>query len=109
MEDNVYIKEFALRLSNLRQQKDVTARDMSMLIGQSHNFINNIELGKNFPTMLNFFYICEFLGISPQEFFNYKNSNSVKMTKVIINLEKLNPQEFDNIACVINDLCKDKE
>lgn len=106
MEENIYIKEFAFRLSTLRQAKNVTARDMSISLGQSHNFINNIESGKNFPTMLNFFYICEFLGISAQEFFNYGNTNSLAMSKVISDLEKLNKEQFDNISSVIKDLSK---
>ncbi|MEG0048113.1 MAG: helix-turn-helix transcriptional regulator [Clostridia bacterium] len=106
MEDNSYIKDFALRLSALRQAKNVTARDMSISLGQSHNFINNIESGKNFPTMLNFFLICEFLGVTAQEFFNYGNANSLAMSEVISNLEQLNKKQFDNIASVIKDLCK---
>ena len=106
MEENIYIKDFAFRLSTLRQAKNVTARDMSISLGQSHNFINNIESGKNFPTMLNFFYICEFLGVSAQEFFNYDNANSLAMSEVISNLEKLNKEQFDNISSVIKDLCK---
>lgn len=106
MEENIYIKEFAFRLSTLRQAKNVTARDMSISLGQSHNFINNIESGKNFPTMLNFFYICEFFGISAQEFFNYGNANSLAMSEVIGDLEKLNKEQFDNISSVIKDLSK---
>lgn len=106
MEENIYIKDFAFRLSGLRQAKNITARDMSISLGQSHNFINNIESGKNFPTMLNFFYICEFLGVSAQEFFNFNNANSLAMPEVIRNLEKLNKEQFDNIASVIKDLCK---
>ncbi len=104
MEDNVFIKEFALRLSFLRQQKNITARDMSISLGQSHNFINNIELCKNFPNMLNFFYICEFLEISPKDFFDYENKNSAKMAKTIENLSILSNKEFDNISLVIADL-----
>lgn len=108
MEENIYIKDFAFRLSALRQAKNVTARDMSISLGQSHNFIHNIESGKNFPTMLNFFYICEYLGVSAQEFFNYDNANSLAMSEVIGNLEKLNKEQFENISSVIKDLCSKK-
>ncbi len=106
MEDNTFIKDFALRLSTLRQQKNITARDMSISLGQSHNFINNIELGKNFPTMLNFFYICEFLGVEPKDFFDYDNKNPLGMPEIIANLQKLSKDEFDNIASVVADLSK---
>ena len=41
---------------------------MSLSIGQNTGYINSIESGKNFPTMKNFFYICEYLHITPKEF-----------------------------------------
>ena len=62
--------EFAVRLSKLRIKKGVSARDMSLSIGQNAGYINNIETGKALPSMSGFFYICEYLGISPSEFFD---------------------------------------
>lgn len=66
----MYDNNFALRLSKLRTQKGVSARDMSLSIGQNAGYINNIETGKALPSMTSFFYICEYLGITPQEFFD---------------------------------------
>ncbi|MFI3141567.1 MAG: helix-turn-helix transcriptional regulator [Clostridia bacterium] len=108
MEENIYINDFALRLSTLRQKKNVTARDMSLSLGQSHNFINNIELGKNFPTMLNFFYICEFLEISPIEFFDYKNKSPLEINNIVENLTKLSSTQLSNISDIVEDLCRGK-
>ena len=62
------LKEFSLRLSQLRVNKGVSAREMSLDIGQSQSYINNIETGVNFPSMTVFFYICEYLDITPMEF-----------------------------------------
>lgn len=56
----MYEDEFPLRLAQLRQQKGVSARDMSLSIGQNAGYINNIESGKALPSMSNFFYICEY-------------------------------------------------
>lgn len=58
------------RLAKLRIRKGVSARDMSLSLGQAHNYINNIENKKSLPSMPSFFYICEYLGITPQEFFD---------------------------------------
>ena len=41
--------KFIERLVNLRMAKGVSARDMSLSIGQSAGYINNIENGVNFP------------------------------------------------------------
>lgn len=37
---------FATRLTTLREKKGVSARDMSLSIGQNPGYINNIESGK---------------------------------------------------------------
>ncbi len=42
----MYDNNFALRISKLRTQKGVSARDMSLSIGQNAGYINNIETGK---------------------------------------------------------------
>ena len=58
------------RLAKLRTQKGVSARDMSLSLGQANNYINNIENKKSLPAMQSFFYICEYLGVTPAEFFD---------------------------------------
>ena len=63
------------RLAKLRTRKGVSARDMSLSLGQANNYINNIENKKSLPSMPSFFYICEYLGITPQEFFDVGNAN----------------------------------
>ena len=49
-------------LLDSRTQKGVSARDMSLSLGQANNYINNIENKKSLPAMQSFFYICEYLG-----------------------------------------------
>ena len=49
---------FALRLSKLRSEKNISARDMSISLGQNPAYINNIETGKAMPSMSMFFSIC---------------------------------------------------
>lgn len=61
-------KMFAKRLSELRMLKNVSAREMSLAIGQNQGYINNIENGNNLPSMMAFFYICDYLEITPMDF-----------------------------------------
>ena len=56
-------EEFIKRLTELRMNKGVSARDMSLSLGQSPGYINNIENGVNLPSMTVFFYICDYFGI----------------------------------------------
>ena len=62
----MYEEKFPIRLAKLRTAKGVSARDMSLSIGQNAGYINNIENGKALPSMAGFFFICEYLGITPQ-------------------------------------------
>ena len=63
-------KDFSLRLAKLREEKGVSARDMSLSMGQNPGYINNIESGKSMPSLSGIFYICEYLGITPKDFFD---------------------------------------
>lgn len=62
---------FCKRLVQLRMNKGVSARDMSLSIGQSPNYIIGIEGGKNYPSMETFFYICDYFGHHSQGVFRY--------------------------------------
>lgn len=104
----MYEEDFALRLAKLRMKKGVSARDMSLSIGQNAGYINNIETGKALPSMSAFFYICDYLDISPGEFFNEESLPPKDFPTLLDNLRKLDDEEFDHIAAVIKDLAKRK-
>ena len=82
----------------------VAARDMSLSIGQNAGYINNIETGKALPSMTSFFYICEYLDITPQEFFDADAEQPKELSKLISDLKKLNKRQLENIADIVNDL-----
>ena len=58
------------RVAALRTQKEISARDMSLTIGQGAGYINNIENKNNMPSMKGLYYICEFFKVSPKDFFD---------------------------------------
>ena len=67
MIDEAYICE---KITALRMEKGVSARDMSLSLGQNPGYINWIENGKSLPSMEMFLYICDYLKISPKDFFD---------------------------------------
>ena len=99
-------KDFALRLAQLREKKGVSARDMSLSMGQNPGYINNIETGKSKPSMDGFFYICEFLGVSPSEFFDTQVSNPSKLDDIVKDMKKLNNKQLDIIDSLVKDMIK---
>lgn len=102
----MYEEMFARRLTQLRMQKGVSARDMSLSLGQNHGYINSIESGKTFPTMTNFFYICEYLHITPKEFFDVDANDPEALHGMVANLKKLDPEEFEALSKIVAGLIK---
>ena len=66
---NNRLRDFSNKLRNLRNEKGVSAREMSLSLGQNVNYINLIENGKRRPSLDMFLYICEYLKIEPEYFF----------------------------------------
>ena len=99
-------KDFALRLARLREKKGVSARDMSLSIGQNPGYINNIETGKSKPSLEGIFFICEYLGVTPSEFFDMDSSNPSKLDAIVKDMKKLNDKQLDTIATLVKDLIK---
>lgn len=102
----MYENEFQTRLAQLREKKGVSARDMSLSIGQNPGYINNIETGKALPSMSGFFYICEYLQLSPKDFFDTDAKNPEKLNELIKDLKKLDDKQLDSIASIVKGLVK---
>ena len=92
---------FQQRLAQLRMKKGVSARDMSLSIGQANNYINSIENKKTMPSMQSFFYICEFLNITPQEFFDEENKNPEELKAFIEEAKKLDDTSLNYILGIM--------
>lgn len=102
----MYEKSFSERLSQLRLQKGVSARDMSLSIGQNPGYINNIETGKALPSMSNFFYICHYLDITPMDFFDYNVARPRDMDQICDRLNKLTDSQFSSIKEIVGELAR---
>ncbi len=99
-------KDFSLRLAQLREKKGVSARDMSLSMGQNPGYINNIESGKSMPSLSGIFYICEYLGITPAEFFDVETKSPSKVSDIIADLKRLDDRQLDIISALIQDIIK---
>ena len=99
-----YIDLFYKRLTELRLEKGVSARDMSLSLGQSESYINKIENKRTLPSLTGFIYICEYFGITPYEFFNYTSTSPLRTREFISEFEKLSPEHAEHILQIIKDL-----
>ncbi len=88
---------FAARIAELRMQKGVSARDMSLSLGQSSGYINNIENGKNYPSMAMFFYICEYLEVTPQQFFDTDQAVPQQLQQLMEMAKTMSPDQLEHL------------
>lgn len=99
-------KDFALRLAQLREKKNVSAREMSLAIGQNAGYIHNIESGKSLPSLPGIFYICDYLGISVSDFFDTEAKNPESLNAIIKDLRQLDDQQLETITALVKGLIK---
>ena len=102
----MFEESFARRLSKLREAKKVSAREMSLSIGQNESYINRIENGKAFPSMQGFFYICEYLGVTPEEFFREQSADPTRERRLGEQLERLSPMQLTLIEELVRQLLR---
>lgn len=92
------------RMAKLRTQKGVSARDMSLSLGQANNYINNIENKKTLPSMQSFFYICEYLGVTPKEFFDEENADPETLREFLSEAKRLDSKSMEYILGIMKEL-----
>lgn len=93
-------REFSIRLTKLRELRGVSARDMSLSMGQNPGYINNIESGKSMPSLSGVFYICEYLDISPSELFDIEIRNPMKVNELKSLANTLSDEQLNALIMV---------
>lgn len=104
-----YEKFVPERVARLRQAKGVSARDMSLTMGQNVNYINHIENGKMEPSLTGLYYICDYFKITPQEFFDEGNPYPDRLKEIIDNLKYLDENALINLSGVIKEMVDKKK
>lgn len=97
----MYEEFFYKRLTQLRTQKGVSARDMSLSIGQNAGYINGLENHKGLPSMIVFFYICDYLGITPMEFFDEDISCPQQISELIDGIKDFDSERLNLLISLI--------
>lgn len=103
----MYEEFFSQRLSSMREAKKVSAREMSLSIGQNESYINRIENGKAFPSMQGFFYICEYLNVTPEEFFHDRSAEPPRIQQLSKQLERLPPKQLALVEELVRQLLRE--
>lgn len=95
------------RIAQLRMQRNVSARDMSLSLGQNNSYINQIENKKALPSLPGLFYICEYFGITPQQFFDEGDLYPVQLAELVNDLRKVDAATLSHISALVKAIIKE--
>lgn len=101
MMDEEFVRK---RITQLRMQRDVSSREMSLSLGQNEGYITQIENGYKMPSLSGLFYICQYFGITPQQFFDESSECPKELQEAIACLKKLDAATLSHITVVLRDL-----
>ena len=101
-----YTQWFSERLAQLRAENGVSARDMSLSLGQSESYINKIENRRTMPSMTGFFYICEYFGITPKDFFDDDTIAPAGVNELAEAARTLSPENLEHLIAIVKAMTK---
>lgn len=94
------------RITQLRLKKGVSEYQMSYDLGHSRGYIYNISSGKALPPLKEFFSICDYLEITPQQFFDDSEQNPELVQKALEGMKQLDESDMLMLLGLINRLRK---
>lgn len=94
------------RITQLRLKKGVSEYQMSYDLGHSRGYIYNISSGKALPPLKEFFSICDYLEITPQQFFDDSAQNPELVQKALVGMKQLDESDMLMLLGFINRLLK---
>lgn len=92
------------RITELRIQKGVSARDMSLSLGQSEAYINKIENGVTHPSIAGLSNIIEYFEITPKQFFDTEEAAPGLLNDLIAELKKLDKSQLESLLPLVKSL-----
>lgn len=97
------------RIAFLRNKVGVSARDMSLSIGQNENYINRIETGIMKPSLNGLALICEYFNITLKEFFDVENKNPTAINELIEEVKNLDNDAVIDLTNFVRKVKKNKK
>lgn len=103
--DEKFVRE---RITQLRLRKGVSEYRMSYDLGHSRGYMHNISSGKALPPMKEFFAICDYFGLTPQQFFDEGTQNPELIQKAVAGMKQLDETDLLMLLGLINRLLEKK-
>jgi len=75
-------------------KKGVSEYRMSTDMGRSKNYIQGITSGRSLPSLSEFLYMCEYLGVTPCDFFDEDLKNPALLNEAVEVLKALDDEDI---------------
>lgn len=95
------------RITELRLEKDVSEYQMSLDLGKNKSYIQGISSGRSMPSMKQFFEICDYLEITPVEFFDTEIREQPLYRKAVKLMKELDNEDLEAVIPILMRLHKD--
>ena len=82
------------RITQLRLKKGVSEYQMSYDLGHSRGYVYNISSGKALPPLKEFFSICEYFNLTPQQFFDESTDSPELIQQAVEGLKQLGEEDL---------------
>ena len=92
------------RITELRLRRGVSEYQMSYDLGHSRGYVYNISSGKALPPLKEFFAICDYFDLTPQQFFDDSSPNPELIQKAVNGMKQLSESDQLMILGIINRL-----
>lgn len=89
------------RIAVLRNAKKISARGMSLDLGQSSEYINQIENGRSMPSIEGLINICDYFDITMSEFFDESIVYPIQYKELLQELNKLDSIELEKVIDIV--------
>lgn len=97
------------RFAVIRNAHNISARKLSIEMGQSTEYVNQIENGRKMPSLEGLFNFCDYFKITIGEFFDSTQTYPVQYKEIISNLNKLDNEELEHVAKNIEYIARNKQ
>jgi len=94
------------RITQLRLQKGVSEYQMSYDLGHSRGYIYNISSGKALPPLKEFFAICDYFDVTPQQFFDNRTAHPALIQQLIDKMQQLDEEDLLMLLGIVNRMLK---
>lgn len=88
-------------ITQLRIKKGVSEHRMSLDLGHARSYIHGIVSGRTLPSMAEFLSICDYFGITPEQFFHQETVNPILLTELIKESRNLKEEDLQLITTLV--------